>query len=325
MLATGAAVTNVTALAQVDREKIYQWINELSSPETRENALLELSKKRESVPDLAPMLWHSCGTIAALLQEIVNIYPSINPPTLTAHQSNRVCNALALLQCVASHPETRSAFLAAHIPLFLYPFLHTVSKTRPFEYLRLTSLGVIGNSPAASPLFLLCFPDSQQDVSVSIAGALVKTDEQEVINFLLTTEIIPLCLRIMESGSELSKTVATFILQKILLDDTGLAYICQTYERFSHVAMILGKMVLQLSKEPSARLLKHVVRCYLRLSDNLRAREALRQCLPDQLKDSTFAQVLKDDTTTKRWLAQLVKNLQEGQVTDARGIPLAPQ
>ena len=39
------------------------------------------------------------------------------------------------------------------------------------------------------------------------AGALVKTDEQEVINFLLTTEIIPLCLRIMESGSELSKTV----------------------------------------------------------------------------------------------------------------------
>ncbi|MCJ8747617.1 hypothetical protein PDJAM_G00155470 [Pangasius djambal] len=249
MLATGAAVS--TAMAQVDREKIYQWINELSSPETRENALLELSKKRESVTDLAPMLWHS------------------------------------------------SAFLAAHIPLFLYPFLHTASKTRPFEYLRLTSLGVI--------------------------GALVKTDEQEVINFLLTTEIIPLCLRIMETGSELSKTVATFILQKILLDDTGLAYICQTYERFSHVAMILGKMVLQLSKEPSARLLKHVVRCYLRLSDNSRAREALRQCLPDQLKDTTFAQVLKDDTTTKRWLAQLVKNLQEGQVTDPRGIPLPAQ
>lgn len=36
--------------------------------------------------------------------------------------------------------------------------------------------------------------------------------------------------------------VATFILQKILLDDTGLAYICQTYERFSHVAMILVRL-----------------------------------------------------------------------------------
>lgn len=43
----------------------------------------------------------------------------------------------------------------------------------------------------------------------------------------------------MESGSELSKTVATFILQKILLDDSGLSYICHTYDRFSHVAIIL--------------------------------------------------------------------------------------
>lgn len=89
------------------REKIYQWIIELSSPDTREAALLELSKKREVVSDLAPMLWNSFGTMAALLQEIIYIYPAINPPVLTAHQSNRVCNALALLQCVASHPDTR--------------------------------------------------------------------------------------------------------------------------------------------------------------------------------------------------------------------------
>ena len=41
------------------------------------------SKKREVVPDLAPMLWHSFGTVAALLQEIVNIYPAIHPPHLT--------------------------------------------------------------------------------------------------------------------------------------------------------------------------------------------------------------------------------------------------
>lgn len=35
--------------------------------------------------------------------------------TFQAHQSNRVCNALALLQCVASHPETRSAFLQGKV------------------------------------------------------------------------------------------------------------------------------------------------------------------------------------------------------------------
>merc|ERR1712037_792023 len=41
--------------------KIYQWINELTSPETRETALLELSKMREKVEQLAPMLWLSSG------------------------------------------------------------------------------------------------------------------------------------------------------------------------------------------------------------------------------------------------------------------------
>jgi CCR4-NOT transcription complex subunit 9 len=39
---------------------------------------------------------------------------------------------------------TFNLICAAHVPLFLYPFLNTTSKTRPFEYLRLTSLGVIG-------------------------------------------------------------------------------------------------------------------------------------------------------------------------------------
>ncbi|CAB4035826.1 cell differentiation RCD1 homolog, partial [Paramuricea clavata] len=85
-----------------------------------------------------------------------------------------------------------------------------------------------------------------------------------------------------------------------------------------------GKMVLALAKDQSARLLKHVVRCYLRLSDNPRAREALRQCLPDQLKDATFANCLKDDASTKRWLNQLMKNLLEPPATDPRGIPLPP-
>jgi CCR4-NOT transcription complex subunit 9 len=81
----------------------------------REVVLLELSKKRESFADLAPILWHSQGTVAALLIEIVSIYPHLTPPTLTAHASNRVCNALALLQCVASHSDTRQPFLAANM------------------------------------------------------------------------------------------------------------------------------------------------------------------------------------------------------------------
>ena len=99
---------------------------------------------------------------------------------------------------------------------------------------------------------------------------LQQNDNSTVIHFLLSTEIIPLCLRIMETGSELSKTVAIFIVQKILLDETGLTYICHTYERFYAVGTVLSNMVNQLVETQAVRLLKHVVRCYLRLSDNPR-------------------------------------------------------
>lgn len=54
---------------------------------------------------------------------------------------------------------------------------------------------------------------------------LSQVDDTEIINFLLTTEIIPLCLKTMEMGSELSKTVATFIVQKILLDNVRPFYL----------------------------------------------------------------------------------------------------
>jgi CCR4-NOT transcription complex subunit 9 len=146
----------------------------------------------------------------------------------------------------------------------------------------------------------------------------------------------------METGSELSKTVAIFIVQKILLDETGLVsiagrdkdretemigsaiylpalyiilhtqlYICQTYERFYAVATVLNNMVNHLVETQAIRLLKHVIRCYLRLSENPRAREALRQCLPEPLRDATFSQALKDDMTTKRCLAQLLVHLSD--------------
>lgn len=291
MAAENALTTAASAMdggISEENRKVFIWVAELLDPNRREAALMELSKKREQVPELALVIWHSFGVMTSLLQEIISVYPLLNPSQLTAAASNRVCNALALLQCVASHNETRTLFLNAHIPLFLYPFLNTTSKSRPFEYLRLTSLGVI--------------------------GALVKNDSSDVINFLLTTEIIPLCLRIMETGSELSKTVAIFIVQKILLDDIGLAYICATYERFYAVGTVLSNMVTQLVEQQTVRLLKHVVRCFLRLSDNNRAREALRQCLPEPLRDATFSSVLRDDAATKRCLAQLLINLSDNVV-----------
>lgn len=71
--------------------------------------------------------------MSALLLEIVNVYPALAPASLSAHASNRVCNALALLQCVASHAETRSLFLNGR---FNSPGLTSVTLTELTYYQR---------------------------------------------------------------------------------------------------------------------------------------------------------------------------------------------
>jgi CCR4-NOT transcription complex subunit 9 len=61
--------------------------------------------------------------MTVLLQEVISVYPLLMPGNLSAQASNRVCNALALLQCIASHNETRALFLNGVYPLAHLSFL----------------------------------------------------------------------------------------------------------------------------------------------------------------------------------------------------------
>ena len=273
---------NTPEKTEKDKEEevnqIIKWVDQIKDESTREKALEELSHKRESLSDLALYIWYSTGTVATLLQEIINTYQLLAPPKLTITKSNKACSVLALFQCVAAHPETRHPFLQAQIPIFLYPFLNTLNKSKPYEYIRLTALGVI--------------------------GALVKVDNPEVITYLLNTEIIPLCLRIMERGSELSKTVACFIVQRILLDDSGLKYICEKQERLNAIITVLGFMI---KNKPSSRLVKHIIRSYYRLAENPEGKNILKNNLPPEMKEIEFSNSL--DESSKKWLLNLNKLL----------------
>ena len=259
-------------------KQIIEWVDQIKDENLREKALEELSHKRESLSDLALYIWYSTGTVATLLQEIINTYQYLAPPKLTVNRSNRACSVLALFQCVAAHPETRHPFLKAQIPIFLYPFLNTLNKSKPYEYVRLTALGVI--------------------------RVLVKIDNSEVITYLLNTEIIPLCLRIMERGSELSKTVACFIVQRILLDESGLKYICEKAERLNAINTVLCYMI---RNKPSQRLVKHIIRSYNRLAENEEGKNLLKNNLPEEMKNPEFINSLDD--SSRKWLMNLTRVL----------------
>ncbi|EGD72711.1 cell differentiation protein rcd1 [Salpingoeca rosetta] len=86
-------------------------------------------------------------------------------------------------------------------------------------------------------------------------------------------------------------------------------------------------MVHALAQSPSGRLLKHVVRCYHRLSDNPRARDALRSCLPDKLRDGTIENTLRSqkDEQTLAFLQKLLVNLGLASPSTVPALPTQQQ
>ncbi|PQM40353.1 cell differentiation protein RCD1 homolog [Prunus yedoensis var. nudiflora] len=268
---------------------VEQWILELRDRRTRENALQCLSKIREIREDLAPLLWHSFGTTYTLLKEILEVYPMVTSPhLLTQEASNRACNTLSLYQCVAAHPETENLFVKANIPMYIYPFLGTKSKEKPYEYLRLSSLGVI--------------------------GALVKDNDEDIITFLLQTQVFCYCIRCIEVGTILSRTVATFIIERILISDQGMKYCITFADRFYVITQVLSRMLDKLPEEPSIRLLKLIIHCFLRLSDGLtRDVDSLSLCLPRSLRDSRVINLVSEDPVAMSYLRRLYCNVAAGR------------
>ncbi|KAJ0533081.1 putative transcription regulator Rcd1-like family [Helianthus annuus] len=178
---------------------------------------------------------------------------------------------------MASHPDTRMNIVKAKLPVYIYPFLNTTEKAaKHFDYLRLTSLGVIG----ALVKHLENFDFALTQVE--------DTNTPEIIHFLLDTEVLPLCLRCIEVGSDLAKTVAAFIVSKILLYDEGQRY-CGTFpERFFSITKVLEKTVDEFHGKPPSQLLKHILKCFLRLSEVSRACDALVKCYPARLRDPAY-------------------------------------
>jgi CCR4-NOT transcription complex subunit 9 len=75
MTTVGQNFISSSNFTEEEKQLIIKYIDELKYADKRDNALIELSRQREHFAELAPYIWHSVGTIAALLQEIVAVYP----------------------------------------------------------------------------------------------------------------------------------------------------------------------------------------------------------------------------------------------------------
>jgi len=263
-----------------EQELIIKYIKEMRNEKKRMSSIKNLAKFSEKNTNLAVYLWYTRGTITAILQEIIKVYQYLSPSKLTQEISNEACAAISLFQCLASHKDIRYKFVESRLPVFLFPFLHNTYKSNPYEYIKLTTLGVF--------------------------GALVKVDDSKVISFLVENEIFPICLRILERGTELSRCMTSFIVLRITLNDEGYKYIFEKEQRLYLIVQVLGA---QLKYKISQRILKYILRIFARISENKKTRNILKNILPEEIKNNKFFNCLDD--SSKKWIKILRKNLEE--------------
>ncbi|XP_076884308.1 uncharacterized protein LOC143533385 [Bidens hawaiensis] len=186
--------------------EIQQFIMLINNPPTRTLGIMKLKNvylnNQEIGPELGLLLWNTPGTLFhCCWYELSEGHKLLSPPRISFLESIKVCNALILIQCIASHPEARMGLIEAEILQYFYPFLVTSEKALlQFDNLRLTGLIVI------KELLKDADPTSK------------------IVHYLLKIETVPLCLRCMDVGDESAKSVAAFVIGKILTQDEGKVY-----------------------------------------------------------------------------------------------------
>lgn len=64
-------------------------------------------------------------------------------------------------------------------------------------------------------------------------------------------------------------------------------------------------MVELIKEQPSQRLLKHIVRCFMRISEHAKGKDFLKKYIPAAFKEGT----LVTEENTKRWVNSIMNNL----------------
>lgn len=162
-------------------------ILELYEEDLRENALRCLSNYLNDRRELEPekyskagfFVFHACGIMAILLQEVLSAYQKMETGNLNIRSSKRLANVLTLFQSIAANKETRGKLVNAHIPNYLVPFIL-------FENIE-------------------DYIENVRAMCLSVFGIIVQAREAEIIQWALKSNIVDVCLHAIEIGNELSK------------------------------------------------------------------------------------------------------------------------
>jgi len=218
-------------------DRLVQMVNMIMMDEKyRDEALKKLCMEKDQHSNMALCIWMTPGIITILLSDVISLFPFLTSNNLNTHLTERVINIFSIFQILASHEQTRIPFVKSKVYSYLAPFLHQTSRYNEAEYLKVAALGIL--------------------------GCLAETQTPEIREFFFGSDVIPLCLRIMRFGQSISKTIAAYVIEKILEDADSFSILIMNNDKVKTVIKVLNKCLIDLSKLFSLQFSTHVVKSY---------------------------------------------------------------
>ncbi|OAG29698.1 CCR4-NOT transcription complex subunit 9 [Nematocida displodere] len=258
----------------------------LVAAEDKLPGLNTLRKHLAEHPEAAPLVWDAFGIRALFLNEITKSYLNIETSSISS-VAKTTFPVVDVMISLCPVKEFRESCVSAQLPLFLYPILNSSSKEEGIERAKAK---------------VLCFINILVDEKTP--------DASHSLELFKTTELVPLCLRNMELGTEKTKIAAGRVLYAIFSNRDGLEYSCQTYDRFMAISIILNSVLVQMETMRSPELLEGVIKIYTKLCGMPNAKVVFNKNRPQMLYTEHIREMVRTNAQVKAAYEEFIHALQ---------------
>lgn len=241
--------------SRTTEEKLIDNIIAIKNEETRSDAIKQLIRF-ENNKNLPIYLWYSTGVMAGILQEIITLYTNFT----NKESEEKIKNIIHLFQIILENPNTRKAFIDSQILIFLYPFL-----TRKKSKLQISILYLIQRS-------------TQQH-------------DSQFAEFIVKSELIPILLKTLKKGSDISKKIICSIIMNILEIEVLFNYISELDYRLSAIILYLVSL---LKDKSSSKFEPIIFKIFLKLSEIEKAKILIKKELPEKIYEENYKKNLDE-------------------------------
>ncbi|ELA42009.1 uncharacterized protein VICG_01026 [Vittaforma corneae ATCC 50505] len=229
-----------------------------------ENTLKTLEKVLsvvESSSKACELFWKADELVFVLFQNFIDSFYTLNTELFDEGEMHKIKLCIDILTNIAQKIKIEEFFLKLQLDYYIYPFLMSSGD----ESIKISTL--------------------------KLFSALLKDERHEGMRI---SELLPLILKIVDSGSEECQILALETLGLVLIGN-GLDYAVQTIDRFRAIDVVLNPLVKRSVLSKNLIFLKQLLKIYTRLCDHNNVRMKVREKPPEGLDSKEMMSLCERD------------------------------